>query len=68
MARILVLGTGLKYVYDYWICLAGNWGGEAEASSVKYSVGNGVCNYRHVSAIYYEDVNKTQGMFLIAWL
>ena len=31
-----------------------NWGGEAEAEFRKYSVGNGVCNYRHVFAIYYE--------------
>ena len=62
MARILVCGTGLNASYDYSNLFGRlNWGGEAEAEFRKYSVGNGVCNYRHVFAIYYEDVNKTQG-------
>ena len=62
MAKILVCGTGLNASYDYSELFGKlNWGGEAEAEFRKYSVGNGVCNYRHVFAIYYEDVNKTQG-------
>ena len=62
MARILVCGTGLNASYGYSNLFGRlNWGGEAEAEFRKYSVGNGVCNYRHVFAIYYEDVNKTQG-------
>ena len=67
MARILVCGTGLNASYDYSNLFGRlNWGGEAEAEFRKYSVGNGVCNYRHVFAIYYEDVNKTQRVcFLI---
>ena len=56
MARILVCGTGLNASYDYSNLFGRlNWGGEAEAEFRKYSVGNGVCNYRHVFAIYYED-------------
>ena len=53
MARILVCGTGLNASYDYSNLFGRlNWGGEAEAEFRKY---------RHVFAIYYEDVNKTQG-------
>ncbi len=63
MCKILVIGTGLNASYDY-SDLYGElrWGNEVQTEMTKYPLGNGVCNYRHLFAIYYEDVFESQGM------
>lgn len=61
-ANILVCGSGLNASYDYSALLGKlRWGTEAQAESIKYPVGNGVCDYRHLYAIYYEDIFESQG-------
>lgn len=62
IANILVCGSGLNASYDYSALFGKlHWGTEAQAEFIKYPVGNGVCDYRHFYAIYYEDIFESQG-------
>lgn len=62
IAKILVVGSGLNATYDYSGLFGRlHWGTEAQTEFNKLEVGNKVCNYRHVFAIYYEDIFESQG-------
>lgn len=62
MSKILVCGSGVNASYDYSELFGKlRWGTEAQTDFSKYPIGNGVCNYRHLYAIYYEDIFESQG-------
>lgn len=62
ISDILVVGSGLNAQYDYSELFGKlHWGTEAQAEFSKYPIGNSVCNYRHLYAIYYEDIFESQG-------
>ncbi|WP_448778786.1 RagB/SusD family nutrient uptake outer membrane protein [Bacteroides congonensis] len=62
MSKILVCGSGLYASYNYSDLFGKlRWGADAETDFIKYPIGNGVCNYRHIYAIYYEDIFESQG-------
>lgn len=64
--KILIAGSGLRASYDY-SSLFGKlkYGSEVQNKYENYKVGatggNGVCNYRHLYSIYYEDITKAKG-------
>lgn len=60
--RTLLAGTGLNPSYDYSGLLGQMTNGdEIQSVLAQYSMGNGVCYYRHPFAIYYEDVYESKG-------
>ena len=60
--RTLLVATGLNASYDYSAFLGQmTHGDEILSNLLQYSMGNGVCNYRHPFAIYYEDVYESKG-------
>ncbi len=62
---ILLCGTGLRANYDYsnYISTLAN-GNLINELLVTKEHGNGVCNYRHVYSIYYQDIYRSQGYLL----
>lgn len=60
--RVLLAATGLNKEYNYsnFLGTLSN-GSEVQANLATYPMGNGVCNYRHFFAIYYEDIFESQG-------
>ena len=60
--KVLLAATGLMADYDY-SSLFGELqhGSEISSRFVQYEVGNKTCNYRHVYAIYYEDIYESKG-------
>ena len=60
-ATVLTACTGLSVSYDYSDLLSRlTYGDEIAALLADREMGNGTCNYRHVFAIYYEDIYKAQ--------
>ena len=64
--KILVCASGLRASYNYDALLAQlKYGDLIKKRYENYKVGttggNGVCNYRHLYAIYYEDITKSKG-------
>ncbi len=61
---IIVSATGLNASYNY-SGLTGKmqYGSEIQDLLKQHSLGNGMCNYRHVYAIFYEDVYRSKGAF-----
>ena len=60
--RILVCGSGLRAKYDYSSLLSQlQFGSEIQAKLTQMTLGNGVCNYRHLFSIYYDDIYKSNG-------
>lgn len=60
--QILIAGSGLNASYDYSGLLGRMTnGGEISSELLKYSIGNKTCNYRHLFAIYYQDVYESKG-------
>lgn len=67
-AKILTSCTGLNTRYDYSALLGRmQYGNEIAEILSKRPMGNGVCNYRHVFAIYYEDVYRSKGAYANAY-
>lgn len=64
-AMILVMATGLNPSYDYSGLLSRMKNG-AEISSFlsQYPIGNDVCYYRHLYAIYDTDIYQSKGMLV----
>ena len=63
-ARVLTACTGLNESYDYTDLLSTlTYGDDIADLLVDRDMGNGTCNYRHVFAIYYEDVYRSNGCY-----
>ncbi len=60
--RTLLAATGLGYSYDYSSFLSElTCGNEIAEQLAQYDYGNGTCDYRHMFAIYYEDIYESDG-------
>lgn len=61
--KILSCASGLRASYDYSALFATlKYGPQIEEKlNQQNKVGNGVCNYRHVYSIYYDDIYKSKG-------
>lgn len=60
--RILLCATGLRARYDYTPLLGQlQYGTQIQEKLQTYTMGNGVCNYRHLFSIYYDDIYKSNG-------
>ena len=60
--KILVCASGLRKSYDYSQLLSTLKYGDLIQNSLQgYTIGNGVCNYRHLFSIYYDDIYKSNG-------
>lgn len=60
--RILLCATGLRAHYDYSPLLGQlQYGSLIQEKLQTYTMGNGVCNYRHLYSIYYDDIYKSNG-------
>ena len=60
--RILVCATGLRSSYNYAPLLAQlRFGDKIQEKLNLMTMGNGVCNYRHLFTIYYDDIYKSKG-------
>ncbi|MDO5525587.1 MAG: RagB/SusD family nutrient uptake outer membrane protein [Prevotella sp.] len=60
--RILLCATGLRARYDYTPLLGQlQYGTQIQEKLQTYTMGNGVCNYRHLYSIYYDDIYKSNG-------
>ncbi|MFT3738120.1 MAG: RagB/SusD family nutrient uptake outer membrane protein [Breznakibacter sp.] len=60
--RTLLVATGLYPSYDYSPLLGRMTNGtEIGNQLVQYTKGNGVCYYRHLFSIYYEDIYESKG-------
>ena len=60
--RILLCATGLRASYDYSSLLGQlQYGAQIQEKLRTYTMGNGVCNYRHLYSIYYDDIYKSNG-------
>ena len=60
--RILLCATGLRASYDYSALLGQlQYGQQIQEKLQTYTMGNGVCNYRHLYSIYYDDIYKSNG-------
>ncbi len=64
--KILICGSGLRSSYNYDALFSQlKYGDLIKSRYESYKVGatggNGVCNYRHLYAIYYEDITKSKG-------
>lgn len=60
--RILVCATGLRSSYNYAPLLAQlRFGNKIQEKLNLMTMGNGVCNYRHLFTIYYDDIYKSKG-------
>jgi len=60
--RILLCATGLRASYDYSALLGQlQYGAQIQEKLQTYTMGNGVCNYRHLYSIYYDDIYKSNG-------
>ncbi|NDW13646.1 RagB/SusD family nutrient uptake outer membrane protein [Bacteroides sp. 214] len=64
--RILICASGLRASYNYDTLFSQlKYGNLIKSRYENYKVGsgggNGVCNYRHLYAIYYEDITKSKG-------
>lgn len=60
--KTLLAATGLYSSYDYSSFLSNlTCGDEISSSLLQYEMGNGVCDYRHMFAIYYEDIYESDG-------
>ncbi|MDR2914268.1 MAG: RagB/SusD family nutrient uptake outer membrane protein [Tannerella sp.] len=60
--RVLITASGLRASYDYNGLLSKlKYGDKIGSSYITYTTGNGVCNYRHLYAIYYEDIYESNG-------
>lgn len=63
-AKVLACASGLRSSYDYSALLGElQWGNEIQSyiTTTINKLGNGVCNYRHLYPIYYEDIVKSNG-------
>lgn len=60
--RILLSSTGLRASYDYSSLLSQLRCGDLIQQQLQLkTMGNGVCNYRHLFSIYYDDIYKSNG-------
>lgn len=60
--RILVCATGLRSSYNYSSLLSQlRFGDKIQEKLNLMTMGNGVCNYRHLFSIYYDDIYKSKG-------
>ncbi len=60
--KVLITASGLRASYDYSDLLSKlKYGDQIGQSFMSYTTGNGVCNYRHLYAIYYEDIYESNG-------
>lgn len=60
--RILLCASGLRANYDYSALLSQlQYGSQIQEKLQTYTMGNGVCNYRHLYSIYYDDIYKSNG-------
>lgn len=60
--KILVCASGLRKSYDYSQLLSTlKYGSLIQDRLNGYKIGNGVCNYRHLFSIYYDDIYKSKG-------
>lgn len=60
--KILVCASGLRASYDYGALFSKlKYGSAIQAKFVQLTAGNGVCNYRHLFSIYYDDIYKSKG-------
>lgn len=60
--KILVCASGLRKSYDYSQLLGTlKYGSLIQDRLNGYKIGNGVCNYRHLFSIYYDDIYKSKG-------
>jgi hypothetical protein len=60
--KVLLAASGLRTSYNYDALFAKlKYGDKIKESYVTYTTGNGVCNYRHLYAIYYEDIYESNG-------
>ena len=60
--RILACATGLRSSYDYSALLSQlRFGDKIQEKLNLMTLGNGVCNYRHLFSIYYDDIYKSKG-------
>lgn len=64
--KILICASGLRASYNYDTLFGQlKYGNLIKTRYENYKVGstggNGVCNYRHLYAVYYEDITKSKG-------
>ena len=60
--KVLVCASGLRKSYDYSQLLSTlKYGSLIQDRLNGYKIGNGVCNYRHLFSIYYDDIYKSKG-------
>ena len=61
-SKVLRCASGLRARYDYSDYLSTLPYGDLIAQrNATYKMGNGVCNYRHLYSIYYEDIYRSNG-------
>ncbi len=61
-SKVLRCASGLRASYDYSDYLSTLTYGDLIAQrNATFKMGNGVCNYRHLYSIYYEDIYRSQG-------
>lgn len=61
-ALVLEAASGLRAAYDYTALLSTlQFGSQIQEKLNMVTLGNGVCNYRHLFPIYYEDIYESKG-------
>jgi hypothetical protein len=60
--KILLCASGLRASYNYDDLFSRlKYGAQIREKYIQKTTGNGVCNYRHLYSIYYEDVYESNG-------
>jgi hypothetical protein len=60
--KVLICASGLRSSYNYSSLFSKlKYGDKISAAYANYNTGNKTCNYRHLYAIYYEDIYESDG-------
>jgi hypothetical protein len=60
--KILLYASGLRASYNYDELFSKlKYGDLIKKKFITMTAGNGVCNYRHLYPIYYDDIYKSKG-------
>jgi hypothetical protein len=60
--KILLCASGLRASYNYDNLFSRlKYGEQIKEKYIRKTTGNGVCNYRHLYSIYYEDIYESKG-------
>ncbi|GAB6119145.1 RagB/SusD family nutrient uptake outer membrane protein [Dysgonomonas termitidis] len=60
--KVLICASGLRSSYNYSTLFSKlKYGAKISEAYANYNTGNKTCNYRHLYAIYYEDIYESNG-------